>query len=217
MGQDTGTPLSIPEDGIETLLPPAVPPTSEVPVAPQGGGAGGAGGMSSFEQELMDTLARREEAAEQDKWLALAQVGLNMMSSTQPTLLGAVGEAGLQGVEAARGARDTYDKDKLEILGAMEQSRMARAAAAASAAKRAQGEGLTAYQAATLGRGARNDLFDRLQWLTETRAGLAPGGVPMPETQDEFDLRTAQIELLERELGLRAPAPSAPATDVRTQ
>jgi hypothetical protein len=103
------------------------------------GGAGGAGGMSSFEQELMSALDRREKAAEQDKWLALAQVGLNMMSSTQPTLLGAVGEAGLKGVEAARSARDTYDKDKLEILGAIEQSRMARAAAAASAARGAQG------------------------------------------------------------------------------
>jgi hypothetical protein len=104
------------------------------------GGAGGAGGMSSFEQELMSALDRREKAAEQDKWLALAQVGLNMMSSTQPTLLGAVGEAGLKGVEAARGARDQYEKDRMELLGAMEQSRMARAAAAASAAKGAQGK-----------------------------------------------------------------------------
>jgi hypothetical protein len=182
-----------------------------------GAGAGGAGGMSSFEQELMSALDRREKAAEQDKWLALAQVGLNMMSSTQPTLLGAVGEAGLKGVEAARSARDTYDKDKLEILGAIEQSRMARAAAAASAARGAQGGGLTAYQAATLGRGARSDLFEQLKWLNETRAGLAPGGIPLPETQDEYDLRTAQIEAVERELGLGAPAPSAPATDVRTQ
>lgn len=92
--------------------------------------------MSSYEQELMDALGRREQAAEQDKWLALAQVGLNLMSSTQPTLGGALGEAGLKGVEAARGARDQYDKEKLEILGALEQSRLARAkAASAGAAK----------------------------------------------------------------------------------
>jgi hypothetical protein len=142
-GQDTGTPLAVPEGGAGDLLPPK-PQTPEVPVAPQGGGAGaggagGAGGMSSFEQELMSTLDRREKAAEQDKWLALAQVGLNMMSSTQPTLLGAVGEAGLKGVEAARGARDQYEKDRLELLAAMEKSRMTRAAAAASAARGAQG------------------------------------------------------------------------------
>jgi hypothetical protein len=99
-----------------------------------GGGGGGAGGVSSYEQQLMDALASREKAATQDKWLALAQVGLNMMSSTNPTLLGAVGEAGLKGVEAARSARDQYDKDKLELQGAIEQSRMARAAAAARSA-----------------------------------------------------------------------------------
>ena len=114
------------------------------PTAPTVGGAGGAGGMSSYEQELMDTLARREKAAEQDKWLSLAQVGLNLMASTQPTIGGALGEAGLKGVEAARGARDQYDKDRLELLGAMEQSRMARAAAAAKSARGAGGKALPA-------------------------------------------------------------------------
>ena len=78
----------------------------------------------------MDALASREKAAEQDKWLALAQVGLSLMSSRQPTLGGALGEAGLKGIEAARGARDQYDKEKLELLGALEQSRAARAKAA---------------------------------------------------------------------------------------
>lgn len=107
-----------------------------------GGGAGGiagAGGMSSYEQELMDALGRREKAAQQDKWLALAQVGLNMMSSTQPTLLGAIGEAGVKGVESARAARDQYDKDRLDLMGAIEQSRQARAAAAARTASGASG------------------------------------------------------------------------------
>jgi hypothetical protein len=97
-----------------------------------GGGAGGAGGVSSYEQALMDALASREKAANQDKWLALAQVGLNLMASKNPTFGGALGEAGLAGVEAARTARDTYDKEKLEILGAIEQSRAARAKAASS-------------------------------------------------------------------------------------
>lgn len=107
-----------------------------------GGVAGGASGMSSYEQELMDMLNRREKASQQDKWLALAQVGLNMMSSTQPSLLGAIGEAGVKGVEAARAARDQYDKDRLDLLGALEQSRQSRAAAAARASRGASSGGI---------------------------------------------------------------------------
>lgn len=145
----TGTEANTPPDEeaappAQEELPPAPPQTPQTPPGPVGGGAGGAGGgsggiagaggMSSYEQELMDMLQRREKAAQQDKWLALAQVGLNMMSSKQPTLLGAVGESGLKGVEAARAARDQYDKDRLDLLGALEQSRAARAAAAARSA-----------------------------------------------------------------------------------
>ena len=177
-----------------------------------GGGAGGAGGMSSYEQELMDALGRREQAAEQDKWLALAQVGLNLMSSTQPTLGGALGEAGLKGVEAARGARDQYDKDRLELLGALEQSRAARAKAAAG------GGGLTAYQAATLGRYARQDAISMLGTLYDRLGSLAPTGVPLPQSADEYARTKAQIAGLENELyGGGAEAESGEAIDVRTK
>jgi hypothetical protein len=123
------------EDGKGGAVPAGDTADKTTPAAPPGGttpsgGAGGAGSASSYEQALMDALANREKAAQQDKWLALAQVGLNLMSSRQPTLGGAIGEAGLKGVEAMRSARDTYDKEKLELLGALEQSRAARAKAA---------------------------------------------------------------------------------------
>ena len=133
----------------EELLAPMAPTSSIRPRTRSGaaaeevaknkpaGGAGGAGGMSSYEQELMNMLQKREKAAEQDKWLSLAQVGLNLMSSTQPTLGGALGEAGLKGVEAARSARDQYDKDRLSLLGELEKSRAARGKAAAGAARKA--------------------------------------------------------------------------------
>lgn len=127
---------------IERAAEQPTPPAADTTPSGGAGGAGGAGGMSSYEQELMDMLGRREKAAEQDKWLALAQVGLNMMSSTQPTLLGAIGEAGVKGVEAARTARDQYDKDRLDLLGAIEQSRQARAAAASRAARGASSGGI---------------------------------------------------------------------------
>jgi hypothetical protein len=179
-----------------------------------GGGAGaGAGGMSSYEQELMDALGRREQAAEQDKWLALAQVGLNLMSSTQPTLGGALGEAGLKGVEAARGARDQYDKDRLELLGALEQSRAARAKAAAGGRG-----GLTAYQEATLGRYARQDAISMLDTLYDRLGALAPTGVPLPQSVGDYERTKAQIAGLENELyGGGAEAESGEAIDVRTK
>ena len=125
------------EAGITKSLEAPTGAKTAAETTPQGGrtDGGGAGGVSSYEQALMDALASREKAAKQDKWLALAQVGLNLMSSRSPTLLGALGEAGLKGVESARAARDQYDKDKLDLLGALEKSRMARAAAAASAAR----------------------------------------------------------------------------------
>jgi hypothetical protein len=147
----------------------------------------------------MDALGRREKAAEQDKWLALAQVGLNLMSSTQPTLGGALGEAGLKGVEAARSARDQYDKDRLELLGAIEQSRLARAAAAAKAARGAGG--LTPYQAASLERNLRKDAADELETLITMRGELEDlEGNPVPSKVPQWDALTARINGLMGEL-----------------
>jgi hypothetical protein len=135
------------------------------------GGIAGAGGMSSYEQELMDALGRREKAANQDKWLALAQVGLNLMASTNPTIGGAIGEAGLKGVEAARAARDQYDKDRMDLMGALEQSRLARAAAVAKAAR--GGSGGKPINATILGQ-----YMDQLAAAKEELALLGP--VPEP-------------------------------------
>ena len=147
-----GAKPAAPAEGIAAVAEPATLEeaiaATEPTVSTSGGGAGGGGGagiagaasgMTSYEQELMDALARREKAATQDKWLSLAQVGLNLMSSTNPTFGGALGEAGLAGVQAAQGARDQYEKDRLDLTGALEQSRMSRAKAAADAAKGAGG------------------------------------------------------------------------------
>lgn len=132
------------EAGIANLaggkLAPVVAPAAAPVVAPAAvttntASQGRGGALSPYEQQLMDAIAAREKAAKQDKWLALAQIGLSMMSSTQPTLLGAVGEAGLKGIEALRAARDKYDEDKLSLQAALEKARMARASAAASAAR----------------------------------------------------------------------------------
>jgi hypothetical protein len=101
------------------------------------GGVGGASGATSYEQELINAMQRAERRAEQDKWLALAQVGLGLMSSTQPTIGGALGEAGIAGLESYRGARDDYEAERLGLskeLAGIEAARASQRAAAARAA-----------------------------------------------------------------------------------
>jgi hypothetical protein len=102
-------------------------------LAGPGGGAGGAGGaavsgMSSYEQELADALARADKRATQDKWLALAQAGLEIMNAgaRQGTFAGAVGEGGAKGLAAFRQGRDEAEATRLGLLKELEGSRLAR-------------------------------------------------------------------------------------------
>jgi len=100
------------------------------------GGVGSASGATSYEQELINAMQRAERRAQQDKWLALAQVGLGLMSSTQPTIGGALGEAGLAGLQSYQGARDEYETERLGLskeLAGIEAARAAQQAAAAKA------------------------------------------------------------------------------------
>jgi hypothetical protein len=75
----------------------------------------------------MNMLASREKRAEQDKWLALAQAGMALMSSKDPTFGGALGEAGQAGLGALRESRTTSEADRLGLLSAIEQSRLGEA------------------------------------------------------------------------------------------
>lgn len=117
--------------------PPAAPPVAQPPSGTGGaGGAGGAGGVggagapSSFESEILSMLKTKERAAEQDKWLSLAQFGLQLMASDKPTLGGAIGEAGMAAIPAFTSSRDKAAEERLKLLGALEQARMARTRAA---------------------------------------------------------------------------------------
>jgi hypothetical protein len=98
-------------------------------------GATGSGGMSDYETELMKIMKSREKAAESDKWLALAQVGMGLMQGGSGSFLGDVGAAGMKGLETLRTSRDQADTDKLSLLKAREDARIDRARIAASAAK----------------------------------------------------------------------------------
>jgi len=61
-------------------------------------------------------LDEREKSQESDKWLALAKTGMALMSSENPTLAGAIGEAGLMGLRSLSEARQQYDDDVLDLM-----------------------------------------------------------------------------------------------------
>lgn len=176
---------------------PSVAPPSAAPTAPTAPPGGIAAAMSPFETELTNLLQQREKRAEQDKWLALAQVGMSLMGSRQPTFAGALGEAGAAGLQQFQQGRAQYDKDRLELMALLENTRLARAKLAAAG----RGGGLTAYQQATLARDARKDAADALKALIDLRASYTgPDGLPIPAAQDDYDALTARINQLTNEL-----------------
>lgn len=69
-------------------------------------------------KEIADLQAKLEKDRETDKYLALAQAGLALMSSKDPTLLGAVGEAGVSGLTAYREAQDRYQEGVTDLINA---------------------------------------------------------------------------------------------------
>lgn len=89
-------------------------PTTNIQV----GGDEGTYNVSSLEQEIKDMQAKLEKGRESDKWLAIAQAGLALMSSKEPTLLGAAGEAGIEGLKAFREANDRYQEGLVDLINA---------------------------------------------------------------------------------------------------
>lgn len=132
-----------------------------------GGGGGsskttprGGANFGSIESRIARMLEDREKSAEADKWLALAQTGMALMASKNPTLGGALGEAGLLGVGAMQKARQQYDDDILGLLGMQQKIQTSKAAAA----KAALPKGLSASEKNAFLREA-NELFTSLNAL----------------------------------------------------
>ena len=132
----TATPTPITPPTKDPFAPPPSPPSGS---GGSGGSGGGGGKMSSYEQMLADAMANAEKKAKQDKWLALAQAGMSLMSSTQPNFAGALGEAGTAGIAALQSARDTAEQNKLKLGQEMfniEQNRAAQARSASSSSQK---------------------------------------------------------------------------------
>jgi hypothetical protein len=71
-----------------------------------------------MDSRIAQMLSNRQKEAESDKWMALAQTGMALMASKNPTLGGALGEAGLAGIGALQkskqGAR-AFETDMLKL------------------------------------------------------------------------------------------------------
>lgn len=91
--------------------------------------------ISALESEIANMLADNKKNAEQDKWLALANAGLALMSSSNPTFGGAIGEAGQAGLTALRESQDQYNEDKLSLLALQQRAEAARLASQNKTAK----------------------------------------------------------------------------------
>jgi len=75
-------------------------------------------GTSSLESEILKLQQQMQKDRETDKWLAIAQAGLALMSSDNPTLLGAAGEAGLAGLKAFRESNERYQEGVVDLINA---------------------------------------------------------------------------------------------------
>ena len=198
----------------DPAVTPPVPDTTTDPVAANpaiaagAGGSGGVaatGGMSSYEQELTNAITRGEKRAQQDKWLALAQAGMALMSSKEPTLGGALGEAGATGLAAFRGSRDSAEESRMKLLEQQFGVQMTRQQMAIARAKAARGGGgLTPLQLLKLQRDQRADLITEGEYLMELRG--VGGNLSEAENMD-ISKRLRDIQT-----ALRG---GAPATDSR--
>jgi hypothetical protein len=114
---------------------PNYKPEGDDPVAPTVTSGGGGGSSNEYLKALKDMMADNEKSAKQDKWMALAQMGLGLMQGGSGSFLGDVGAAGLPAIQSYKDSRDSASKRKLGLLGAVEDSRLADARIAASASR----------------------------------------------------------------------------------
>ena len=124
------------------------------------------GAATDLEAEIARQLQRLDKERESNKWLALAEAGMKMMSSKNPTLLGSIGEAGLAGTKALRTSQSADSKDRLGLLALQQRADAAKTKG-----------GMTTYQRQMLGKGyiaEGNKIIERGQ-LAQSPEQVAEG------------------------------------------
>ena len=105
-------------DAVPASTPQTAPVQPPVPASPKVESEG-----TSLEAEILKMQDDLKKGREQDKWLAIAQAGLALMSSKEPTLLGAAGEAGVSGLKAYRESQDRYQEGVIDLINARSKLR----------------------------------------------------------------------------------------------
>ena len=191
------------EQGIASALQ-AASTGNVITTSTKGGGGGGivptGGAATGLEARIAQMLSDREKDRETDKYMALAQAGLALMASKNPTLGGAIGEAGLAGVGALRKAKSQYDADILGLMGLEEKARSSRLSREAALAKANRPKAMTGTEKA--------GYFDRASELEDQiakiQAQLASGKQENPVTGLMTDDMTDEAKaLLERQLATK--------------
>ena len=152
-----------------------------------GGGTKGGSALGTLESEIADMLKQNEEDREKDKYLALAKMGLALMSSSQPTLGGALGEAGIAGLDDLQASRKSYRDDKLALLDTRRKLEQARATAAAK-----NKSGLTGTNIVS----SLNNIRNQKAKATTDLAAIAPqfeGGTLTKEQENAAEMFRKQI------------------------
>jgi len=211
MAAPTGTPTLSDVTALEQGIASFPASTGNVVTAAtlDDGGGGGGGGVATtggaatgLEARIAQMLSDREADRESDKWMALAQTGMALMASKNPTLGGALGEAGLAGVGALRKAKSQYDADILGLMGLEEKARSSRLSRAAALAKANRPKAMTGTERVGLLREA-GDLREELNSLQAdiARKGtLGDYGQVTPFTPEQLAEKQMQANILISEI-----------------
>jgi hypothetical protein len=122
-------------------------------------GGGGAGTTSATTAKVGEELTKREKAANQDKWLALAQAGFTLMSTGD---FGKAGQTGIAAYAATKKGERDYEMDMMKLQAEL-ALRNAQMSAANRSGRGGSASGLSANQ--MLSRG--NDLIKSGQTMLE--------------------------------------------------
>jgi len=157
-------------------------------------------------------LEDRQKSAESDKWMALAQTGMALMASKNPTFGGALGEAGLAGIGALQKSKQGARAFETDMLKLQTQLDIARQRARSSGTK--------------IPAGFLTDLRGQVEEKTAQLASLTPpkdsffGGRTDPDAaartqlQKELSVLQGQIDYMYRSRGLPTVSNTPPRTKV---